>query len=219
MLWSVPRWHKGQVPRSRANTRLRSRAQLQCGAARLRLVHPLLARWRNDGVPQRAMRRQTPRLADERAARQGDERGPLLSQFQRRQCHAGRAVRPRVGARVHAVPMGLFRKALQRHGAACRVPQQAFHLVAAMRWSLRVGVQRKPMDTGTARTRQCGACPFLPTARAHPSPRLPGPRATGHTRRDGGGQSARERGCCAAQRIIPGGHGVGATRLQVSQVA
>jgi hypothetical protein len=35
MIWSVPRWHKGQVPRSRANTRLRSRAQLQCGVALL----------------------------------------------------------------------------------------------------------------------------------------------------------------------------------------
>jgi hypothetical protein len=88
-----------------------------------------------------------------------------------------------------------------------------------MRWYLRVGVQRKPIDTGTARTRKCGEFPFIPKARAHPSHRLPGPLAKGNTLRDGGGQSARELGCFAAQRIISGGHGVGAARLQVSQVA
>src|SRR4029453_14714356 len=39
--------------------------------------------------------------------------------FQRRECHAGRAVRPRFGARVHEVPMGISRRTLQRHAPSC----------------------------------------------------------------------------------------------------
>src|SRR6266705_4833589 len=73
--------------------------------ARLRLIPipTLLARRWDNRLSQLAVRRQTPRRADEVDARQGDERRQLLSQFQRRQCHAGRAIRPRVGERVHAV--------------------------------------------------------------------------------------------------------------------
>jgi len=76
-----------------------------------------------------------------------------------------------------------------------------------MCWHLGVGMQRKPVDTGTAGARECGAFPFIPKARANPAHRLPGPLAKGDALRDGGGQGAREHGCFAAQRIILGGHG------------
>jgi hypothetical protein len=90
---------------------------------------------------------------------------------------------------------------------------------------LGVGMQRKPVDTGTAGARACGEFPFIPKARANPSHRLPGPLAKGDALRDGGDQGARELGCFTEQRIILGGHGVVAAhgivaaRLQVSQVA
>ena len=48
--------------------------------------------------------------------------------------------------------MGIFRKTLQRHGVSCRVPHQAFQLVTPVRWYMGVGVQRKPTQTGTARS-------------------------------------------------------------------
>jgi hypothetical protein len=51
--------------------------------------------------------------------------------------------------------MGIFRKTLQRHGASCRVPNQALQLVPSMGWHLSVGVQRKPVDTGTAGACEC----------------------------------------------------------------
>src|SRR5882724_3525555 len=113
--------------------------------------------------------------------------------------------------------MGILCKPLQRHGTSCCVPQQALQLVPSMGWHLGVGMQRKPVDTGTAGARECGEFPFIPKARANPSHRLPGPLAKGDALRDGGGQGARERGFVAAQGIIPGGYGCIDSRLQVSQ--
>ena len=60
--------------------------------------------------------------------------------------------------------MGIFRKTLQRHGASCRVPQQALQLITPIRGHLGVGVQRKPVDSGTAWSRQCGGFTFIPKA-------------------------------------------------------
>ena len=71
-------------------------------------IHTLLARRRDDRPAQLAVRRQTARIADEMDARQGHERCQLLQEFQRRECDAGRAVRPRPGERVHEIPMGIF---------------------------------------------------------------------------------------------------------------
>ena len=47
---------------------------------------------------------------------------------------------------------------------------------------------------------------------------LTGSLPKGDALRDGGDHEAREFGCCAEQRIIPGDHSVVATRLQISQV-
>jgi hypothetical protein len=117
---------------------------------RLLPVHPPLARCRNDRVPKLAMRRQTPRIAHQMDARQGDERCQLLQEFQRRECDAGRAVGPRLGKGIHEVPVGILCKTLKRHGAFCRIPNQALQLVTPMRRNLGVGVQGKPVDTGAA---------------------------------------------------------------------
>ena len=128
---------------------------------RLLPVDTLLA-WRRDHrLAQRAMRRYTASITDKVDTRQGHEDSQLLSQFQRRQCHAGRAVRPRFGARVHEVSMGIFRQTLQCHGASCCILNQALQLVAPMGWHLGVGVQGKPVDTGAARTRACRTFPCI----------------------------------------------------------
>ena len=76
-------------------------------------------------------------------------------------------------ATLAVISLGSFFKTLQRHGAPCRVPQQALQLITPVRWHLGVGVQRKPVDTGTAGARECGAFPCIPKARAntsHPTP-------------------------------------------------
>ena len=131
--------------------------------SRLRLlpVDTLLARRRDHRLAPRAMRRSTARITDKGDRRQGHDRCQLLSQCQRRQGHAGRAVRPRFGERVHAVSMGIFRKTLKCHGASCCIPHQALQLVTPRGWHLWVSVQGKPADTGAARTRECGTFPFI----------------------------------------------------------
>src|SRR5207249_5159241 len=101
------------------------------------------------------------------------QRRQLLQQFQRRECDAGRPVRPGFRKAIDELAIGSFFKTLQRHGAPCCVPQQALQLITPVRWHLGVGVQRKPVDTGTAGARQCGAFPCIPKARAntsHPTP-------------------------------------------------
>jgi len=110
------------------------------------------------------MRRQTAGIADEVGTRQGHDCGQLLQEFQRRQFNAGRAVRPRFCERVHEIPSGIFLKTLKRHGASCGVPNQALQLVAPVRWDLGVGVERKPVDTGTAGSCEFGTFPFLAKA-------------------------------------------------------
>jgi hypothetical protein len=113
--------------------------------------------------------------------------------------------------------MGIFRKTLKRHSASRRIPQQAFQLVTPMRWDLGVGMERKPVDTGTAGARQCGVFLFIPKARANAAHVLSGPLPKGEALRDGGHHGAGELGLVVTQRIIPRGHGVVDTRLQVSQ--
>ena len=84
---------------------------------------------------------------------------------------------------------------------------------------LGVGVQRKPVDTGTAGARQRGALTLGAKAGANAPDLLAGPLPTGKALRDRGGQGAGEGGLVDHERIIPRGHGGVAARLQVSQVA
>src|SRR5215813_2719545 len=66
------------------------------GGARVRFlpVQPLLARGGTDRPPQGAVRRQAAAVAYQVARREGDERGPLLQERQRREGEAGGPVRP-----------------------------------------------------------------------------------------------------------------------------
>ena len=57
--------------------------------------------------------------------------------------------------------MGIFLKTLKRHRTPGRIADPAFQLVTPMRWDLGVGVERKPVDTDTAGSRQCGVFPFI----------------------------------------------------------
>ena len=98
--------------------------------------------------------------------------------------------------------MGSFLQTLQRHGASRCVPHQAFQLVPSMCWHLGVGVQRKPVNTGTAGARECGAFPFIPKARANTSHLLSGPLSKGNTLLDGNSQGVGEGGRVVHERII-----------------
>ena len=84
-----------------------------------------------------------PAIAHQMDARQGHERRQLLQEFQRREPNPGGAIGPRCGEGVDEIAVGVFRQALQGHGAARGIPDQAFQLVPPMRWDLGVGVQRK----------------------------------------------------------------------------
>jgi hypothetical protein len=85
-----------------------------------------------------------------------------------------------------------------------------------MGWDLGVGVERKAVDTGAARTRECGTFPFIPKARANPAHVLSGPLPKGDALLDRGGHGARELGLVVAQGIIACSHGGVDARLQVS---
>src|SRR5713101_863014 len=77
--------------------------------------------------------------------------------------------------------------------------------------------QRKPVDTGTAGPRECGAFPCIATSRAHPSNVLSGTLPKGDALFDRGGHGASELGLVVEQGIITCGHGGVDSRLQVSQ--
>jgi hypothetical protein len=66
-------------------------------------------------------------------------------------------------------------------------------------------VQRRPVDSGTAGSRECGEFSFITKARAHPSHFLAGPFPTGDTLCDRGRHGAREFGLVVEQRIIAAG--------------
>src|SRR5712691_13005860 len=89
-------------------------------------------------------------------------------------------------------------------------------LVPPMRRNLGVGVQGKPVNTGTAGTRQRGALTLGAKACANAPDLLAGPFPKGNTLLDGGGQGARELGLGVKQGIIPSGDDFFDASLQVS---
>ena len=139
---------------STAKTRFSSRAQLQRGDALLSSCSSTPC-WRGVGMiapPQMTVRRQTAAIAYQVDARQGHERRQVLQEFHWRESNARGAIRPRVGEGVDEIAIGSFLEALQRHGPAGRIADELFQLIAPMRRNRRVGVQRKAVHTGTART-------------------------------------------------------------------
>ncbi len=169
-------------------------APVRRGVAGLRLFYALLAWRRRDRPTPQTVRRQTAPIADQVDPRQRHERHQFLEQCQRRPCEAGRAVRPRLGERGDEVPTGIFVETIERYGASYSVPNQALQLVTPVRWDVGVGVQRKPMDTGTAGTCECGAFPCIPKARANPSHLLSDTLPKGKTLFHGGRRGAGELG-------------------------
>src|SRR5262245_11540368 len=115
-------------------------------------VHPLLA-WRRDDAPTEvAVRREAAPITQEMHVRQGHERGQLLQEFQRREANPRGAIGPWMGEGIDEIAVGVFLEALQRHGAAGGIADELVQLIASVRWNRRVGVERKSIDTGTART-------------------------------------------------------------------
>ncbi len=120
---------------------------------RLRPVQPLLAWGGTDRPPQVAVWREAAPIAHQMDARQGHEGGQLLQEFQRREPNPRGAIGPRMDEGVDEIAVGIFLEALQGHGTAGGITDQAFQLIAPVRGGLSVGVQGKPMHAGTAGTR------------------------------------------------------------------
>src|SRR5215510_14279449 len=83
----------------------------------LRLVKALLPWRREDRPTQMAVRRQAAAIPYQVDVGQGHQGRQFLQEFQRRECDARGAVRPRVGERVDQIAVGVLRQPLQRHGA------------------------------------------------------------------------------------------------------
>jgi hypothetical protein len=61
-----------------------------------------------------------------------------------------------MGKGVNEIAMGVLGQALQRHGPARRIVEQALQLIASMRGHLGVGMQGESRHAGTAGTGQRG---------------------------------------------------------------
>src|SRR5262249_22313717 len=92
------------------------------------------------------------------------------------------------------IAVGVFLEALQRHGPTGGITDELFQLIPPMRRNRRVGVEGKPVDTGTPRTREPGRLALRAKARADTAHRLAGPLPTGDALLHGGRHGARERG-------------------------
>src|SRR5262249_36236725 len=92
------------------------------------------------------------------------------------------------------------------------------HRSPPMCWNRRVGVEGKPMDTGTARSRACRAFSFIAKARADAAHGLASALATGDALLPGGDHGRGEGRRVGGEGFMSRGHGVTAARLQVSQV-
>ena len=71
-----------------------------------------------------------------------------------------------MGEGVDKIAVGVLRQALQRHGTAGGIADQALQLIAPVRRDLGVGVQGKPMYAGTAGTCERWRLALVAKARA-----------------------------------------------------
>ena len=100
------------------------------------------------------VRCQTASIAHQVDPRQGYEGGQLLQELQRREPNARSAIGPRMSEGVEEIAVGVLRQPLQRRGPTSGIADEALQLIAAMGRDLGGGVQRKPVDTYAARTRE-----------------------------------------------------------------
>src|SRR5215472_11385618 len=124
--------------------------------------------------------------------REGDERGQLLQELQRRECDACGPVRPRMREGIDEIAVSVFLEALQGHGPAGRIADEAFQLIAAMGWNLRVGMQGKALDAGTARTGEAWRLTLVAKAGTQAPDLLARPLPKGDALLDRGGHGAGE---------------------------
>src|SRR5207237_9833433 len=102
---------------------------------------------------------------------------------------------------------------------AGRIEDELFQLIPPMRRNRRVGVQRKAVHTGTARTGQPWRLALSAKARADATHLLAGSFTTSDAVLDRRRHGPSERGLVVAQRITPGGHRGAQTRAQLPQPA
>ncbi len=106
------------------------------------------------------MRRPAAAVTHLMQTRQGYERRELLQEFQRGQCDAGGAIGPGACAGGEEVAVGVDVEAFQRYRAPGGRTSQPFGLIAAVGRHVRVGMEGKAVDAGTASPRQGWALPF-----------------------------------------------------------
>jgi hypothetical protein len=120
---------------------------------------------------------------------------------------------------IDQITVGVALQTPQWHGTAGRIAEQAFQLISPVRGDLGVGVQGKPVDTGTTGTGACGMFPCIAKPRAKAPDLLAGPLPKGDALLDGGRYGTGQLGGVIDQRIIPRGQGVVETHLQIPEVA
>jgi hypothetical protein len=119
-----------------------------------RLGEALLPGRREDRPPQMAVRRQAAAIAHEMHVRQGHEGGQLLQEFQWREPNARGPVRPRMREGVDQIAVGVLDQALESYRTAGGRADELFSLIPPVGRDSSVGVERKPVDTGTPRPRE-----------------------------------------------------------------
>src|SRR5262245_2364011 len=123
-----------------------------------------------------------------------------------------------MGEGVDELTVGVLLEALQCHGPAGGIADELFQLIPPVRWDRSVGVERKPVNTGAARTREPWRLALSAKARADATHVQAGPFPTSDAVLDGGRHGAGELWCGVTEGIIPGGHGGLHARLQIAQV-
>ena len=124
-----------------------------------------------------------------------------------------------MGEGVDEIAVGLCLEALQRHGTAGGIADEAFHLIAAMRRNRRVGVQGKAVYTGATRTGEPGRLALRAKPCTNAPDRLASLLPPGKALLHGGRHGTGQRGFGIHQGVIACRHRGVETRFQVSQMA
>ena len=124
-----------------------------------------------------------------------------------------------MGKGVDKIAIGVLGQALQGHGTASGIPDQALQLVAPMGGDLGVGVERKALYASTAGTGQRRRLACVAKACANAPHPLASPLAKGNALLHRGRQGAGEFGGVIDQRIMAGRHPSIDARFQASQAA
>src|SRR2546428_13726946 len=107
-----------------------------------------------------------------------------------------------MGEGVDKIAVGVVLQALQGHGAAGGIADEALQLIAPMRRDLGVRMERNPVDTGTAGARERWRLALVAKPRADAPDFLASPLPKGDALLYRGGHSAGELGCVIDQWVI-----------------